>query len=304
MQATSDQALLPTNPSFAGHQTFALRAGWLKKGIDALGDPEDEGATPFLRDDAIVALGVGKNMVQSIRHWLLVTGMARLAGRDLEPTELGTALFGSPTTDGWDPYLEDPASLWLLHWRLAGPAGAAFSWVWTFNCCREYEFSRASLADSILAAATGYVAKTPSRETVMRDVECLLHTYAMPPVSSVGDELDCPLRNLGLIEHSYERLYRFRTGPKPHLPQGVFLYALCDYWRWRQADGPVSLWELAYAEGSPGAVFKLDEDSLLEYLDRTDGQTFIFEDTPQVRHVRLVADAPPDPLEVLRSYYV
>ena len=31
--------LLPTQPSFAGHGTFALRSGWLKKGLDALRAP-------------------------------------------------------------------------------------------------------------------------------------------------------------------------------------------------------------------------------------------------------------------------
>ena len=69
-------SLLPPNPSFAGHQTFAVRSGWLKKGLDGLSDPTAGGATLFTRDDALVTLGVGKNMVQSIRHWLLVTRMA------------------------------------------------------------------------------------------------------------------------------------------------------------------------------------------------------------------------------------
>ena len=60
-------------PKFAGHETFTLRYGWLKKAVDATGkDPE-----VFLRDDALVTLGVGKNMVRSIRHWCISTRLAQ-----------------------------------------------------------------------------------------------------------------------------------------------------------------------------------------------------------------------------------
>ena len=61
----------PTSPSFAGHETFTLRYGWLKKAVDAV----HEDPIVFTRDDALVRLGVGKNMVRSIRHWGLATGI-------------------------------------------------------------------------------------------------------------------------------------------------------------------------------------------------------------------------------------
>lgn len=54
---------------FSGHQTFAFRYGWLEKGVRGVA------ACPslFSEDDALVRLGVGKNMVDSIRHWCQVT---------------------------------------------------------------------------------------------------------------------------------------------------------------------------------------------------------------------------------------
>ena len=56
---------------FSGHQTFAFRYGWLEKGVKGVA------ASPgiFAAEDAIVQLGVGKNMVESIRHWCLATQM-------------------------------------------------------------------------------------------------------------------------------------------------------------------------------------------------------------------------------------
>jgi len=97
--------------SFSAHETFPFRYSWLKKGFDAV----QEDPSVFLRDDAITTLGVGKNMVRSIRHWCLTAGVLA-EGRDggaLRPTDLGILLLAD---DGLDPYLEDPATLWILHW--------------------------------------------------------------------------------------------------------------------------------------------------------------------------------------------
>lgn len=82
---------------FSGHETFACRYAWLPKALQAIqNDPRvfaDE-------DQAIVELGVGKNMVRSIRFWVEATGMAKPARDGLEPTKLGLRIFG---TKGWDP---------------------------------------------------------------------------------------------------------------------------------------------------------------------------------------------------------
>ena len=88
--------------TFSGHETFPFRYPWLKKGLDAV--LEDPGV--FQRDDALTTLGVGKNMVRSIRHWCLTAGIlaeGRQGAGVLSPTELGTLLLAD---DGLDPYLE------------------------------------------------------------------------------------------------------------------------------------------------------------------------------------------------------
>ena len=116
----------PASGSFSGHETFALRSPWLKKGMDGLARHQDI----FGREDALVELGVGKNMVRSIRHWCLATGVleegpaaAGSRSRPLRASALGLRLLSD---DGWDPFLEDDASLWLLHWHLATTEGEAY----------------------------------------------------------------------------------------------------------------------------------------------------------------------------------
>lgn len=306
-------ALLPASPSFAGHQTFAMRSGWLKKGLDALQSPEAGAGALFTREDALVTLGVGKNMTVSIRHWLLTTRMARecvgASGRLLEPTPLGNALFGTPRSSGWDPFLEDDATLWLLHWLLTGPGSRAFSWVWIFHFFREYEFTRETLTDAVFRAAVNRVARPPSRATIERDVQCFLHTYVAPEGSGAvsEDSLDCPLSALGLIRPGYSAHYRFQIGSRPTLPPAIFCYALSEFWEWKYPGGQaLSLWDIAYAEGSPGVAFKLDEDTVLAYLDRIEETTqgaWRFEDTVLVRQVVRARPEPVDGMYLLREYY-
>src|SRR4051794_23239788 len=92
-----------------------MRYAWLKKAVDAAA------VTPslFASDDAMAVLGVGKNMVRSIRFWALATSVLeevpKTRGVELRPTQFGKSLFGE---QGFDPFLEDAASLWLLHWRI------------------------------------------------------------------------------------------------------------------------------------------------------------------------------------------
>lgn len=93
--------------SFSGHETFQCKSLWLKKGYDFIKDGKK-----FTSDNAVVNLGVGKNMVSSIRYWMKVFGMTK----NDENTLLADYLFD--TNNGKDPFVEDLGTLWLLHYML------------------------------------------------------------------------------------------------------------------------------------------------------------------------------------------
>jgi hypothetical protein len=63
---------------FAKHETFYIREGWLFKGMAEIKKAEDEGqrSTIFLDPDAPERLGIGQNMVRSLRFWMLAIGLA------------------------------------------------------------------------------------------------------------------------------------------------------------------------------------------------------------------------------------
>ena len=93
---------------FSGHESFPCKTLWLKKGYDFVRNEND-----FNSPNAVISLGVGKNMVSSIRYWLKAFGITD-ATENL--TEIGNYLFDEE--NGRDKYLEDLATLWLLHFNI------------------------------------------------------------------------------------------------------------------------------------------------------------------------------------------
>ncbi len=262
-----------SSPSFARHETFHPRYGWIHKGFAAA----SKNSNIFLESDATVTLGVGKNMVSAIRFWSAAFKVLREVPNPdrprvsiSQPTAFGRALLSE---DGWDPYLEDAGSLWLLHWRLLEPTSIAPAWWVTFNAFAPLQFDEAQLTAHIgdLAAAAGWPSVVHA--SIKKDVDCMLRMYTARRQGRQGldDVLDCPFRELGLIEAvpGEARTWRFGIGDKQNLPDAIVVYACLDFAA-RVAPGASSMTvaRLAADRGSPGSVFKLTEAVLHETLRR------------------------------------
>jgi hypothetical protein len=268
---------------FARHETFHPRFGWLKKGFDRAS--REPGV--FLEEEAPVRLGVGKNMVRSIRYWCQAF---KLLASD-SPTEFGQQLLGER---GWDSFLEDPASLWLLHWKLLEPPCYATTWEFVFNQFRAVEFSDQELLNQ-LGEYRDRIAPRMAESSLRKDISCLLRMYTQQPSrSSVSeDSLDCPFAELGLLYPAgNSRTYGFRMGQKPTLPAAVVVYACLHYAdRVIAGQGRIPIGKLLYDPGSPGQVFRLTESALdaaiavfadgtLGISDAAGKREFFFRDEP------------------------
>ncbi|KOP25470.1 hypothetical protein AMR41_17550 [Hapalosiphon sp. MRB220] len=250
----------PVNPVFANHETFHPRFGWLKKGFDAV----NRNPGIFLQDDAPVRLGVGKNMVRAIRYWC---SAFKIIDKNHLPTSFGDKLLGN---NGWDPYLEDPASLWLLHWYLLKPTCEAAAWYYIFNVFRDLEFTK----EDILAGLKDYIGnfnKTIAESSFIKDVNCILRMYAAQDFSRnnapIEDSIDCPFNELGLIRH-FGKNYQFKIGAKVNLPAQIIVATCLEYASWVSQDSKtINIRRLLYDEGSPGMVFKLTENILCAAIE-------------------------------------
>jgi hypothetical protein len=294
---------------FSGHQTFAFRYGWLEKGVRGV----EEYPALFFRDDALVILGVGKNMVESIRHWCQVAQLiepgpdaGKNTARSLQPTKIARKLL----LDGdWDPFLEDDASLWLIHWLIATNPSIGTAWQLLFARYNRPDFTHREIISYIHDFAAKEGLKV-SDSVITRDVDCLIRTYVAGSGSkkqTVAEEtFACPLLQLNLIQPSPDgELYRFAIGPKPSLPASVFAYALHDHFGRREnRSETMSIQECLYGEASPGQVFKLDENSLIEYVDRledTMGGSVILDETAGLKQIYRRRNY--DPVKVMDNYY-
>jgi len=255
------QHLVGITPVFARHETFHPRFGWLKKGFDAI----CQNPASFLAEDAHIKLGVGKNMAKSIRYWC---GAFKLVN-DLYATDFGNQLLGE---NGFDPYMEDPASLWLLHWNLLKNLSEqpcmATAWYYTFFLFRQNEFTQESLLNGLKDYCDRHFSGRIAESSLKKDVTCLLRMYVKQGagVSLNEDNLDCPFAELGLIVGDSRHL-GFRIGQKPNLLPEIIVAVCLDYAS-RGGQQTISISRLLYDVGSPGMAFKLTESALCDAIEQ------------------------------------
>jgi hypothetical protein len=294
--------------SFSGHETFPLRFSWLKKAVDAV----ERDAKVFSADEALATFGVGKNMVRAIKHWARATGVIENDSGErgaVQVTPFGRRLFGA---EGADPFCEDPATLWVLHWHLCRTAGRSTLWHFVFGHWRSSSASGALELDALQPALRQWLADThddtpPAASTLRRDLRCLRACYApdRSERSNLEDVVGCPLASLGLIQKT-GGLYRLRQGHQTALPADIFAYVVLDYWR-RRAPGSetLALQDLLSERASPGRILLVDEDqafALIEEVEHQADAPFVYRDTAGIRQLYLQADSL-DPAAALTRYY-
>lgn len=281
---------------FSGHETFPCRYAWLPKAVSGLTD------NPRLfteEDDAMVELGVGKNMVRAIRFWADATFVAEQGDDGMRVTEFGRELFGA---NGHDPFLEDIRTLWLIHWMLSSAVEEPlFAWHYLLNFWHQSDFTRSEVLQTFDRESLR-LGKKLSPVTLEHHFTTFLHTY-LPTRGAKGeileDNLDCPLTELAIIlkvgdrttadSNRREPIFAFRVEEKTEISPQLFVYSLDDFWRKRRShDATLSFREVAVGESSPGQVFKLPEAAIrdrLETIERDSDGIFIYQESsalPQV----------------------
>jgi hypothetical protein len=120
------------------------------------------------------------------------------------------------------------------------------------------------------------------------------------------DTFDCPLVELGLIREIEQDLYQFVRGPKPSLPDAIFVFALLDFWRQSASQQQTLSFEsVLHGAGSPGGAFKLTENVLAERLEGLPGWARLTYDDTAGRRLILRRDPRTniDPLMILTRHY-
>lgn len=203
---------------FSGHESFTCKTLWLKKGYDFINNDNN-----FNAPDAVVQLGVGKNMVASIRYWMRAFGLTKTD--ILQPI----ANYLLDSNRGKDPYMEDLGTLWLLHFLLVRTGEATlYNLLFTQLQRERKSFDRQHVANFVKRVMTEEGKQTQYNEnTVKKDIGTLVLNYVLPQKSKALDDYSSLLIDLELIRMDADgKSYLFNIEGKRPIPWQIFLYAI------------------------------------------------------------------------------
>ncbi len=289
---------------FGGHETFHIREGWLRKGLQLLHDDPAKLVDEYAAD----WLGVGRNMAKSIRHWLVASELATLEGTSRKPGALAPTRLASLIHE-CDPYFLETGTWWALHANLVRSTQHALTWNWFFNHFRVGRFEKPVCLQGLKRHLEGQKVRLPSPKTLDRDVSCLLSTYGrkLPPTSDdPEDALECPMVDLGLLTFYRDSgVYELHLGPK-QAPAAVLGYALSRAFRSElmgKKHFDIGIRDAVVHPSSVGAVFALTAESLFEMMSAAESQIdgLSIVGLASQRAIRL--QVMPEDLDWLKLYY-
>ena len=249
-----------------GHESFAIRDGWLTKGMSTI----KKDNRVFKVNAGADALGVGTNMAKSIRYWLKAANLVTdSSAKGVSLTELGEAIFEN------DPYLEDVFSLWIIHINIAANIRLATSWNLFFNELGiRSSFTREDLFELMKAALSEFTGEQALSERSIRD-DCgvLLQMYSGG--SGKNDDPEekktSPFENLGLISRTGGR-YTKKRPPVDLIDPLVILYMIVDK---LNANGSMQIDHVVDGRDMPGKLLNLNRIVVNRYLDDLQKQKMI-----------------------------
>lgn len=278
--------------TFSGHESFPCKTLWLKKGYDFVVQGRD-----FNAPEAVIHLGVGKNMVASIRYWLRVFGICK----NDQPTQLGNYLFDD--AKGKDKYIEDLATLWLLLFNLVFNQEATLYNLFFCGYQKGHtQFERDQISTYIkLEMIEAGKQNFFNENTVKKDVAVLLQNYALPRKAQSNEDFSSMLIDLDLIRQNAEgKGYYFNIDGKRKVMKEIFMYALLAL-KEREGDNTISY---DTVQDEIGLAFCMQDHETIEMLKQLskDYHKYIsYSDNAGIRMVQFIKDL--DKEQVLNDYY-
>jgi len=284
-----------TKYTFSGHDSFQCRQLWLKKGYDYVQEGKN-----FNDEDAVVQLGVGKNMVSSIRFWLKAFNI--IDNKDII-TEFGYRLFDDD--NGYDPFLEDEASLWLLHYQLV-KNGFASIYSIIFNEFRKEKlfFNKETFVNYVKRFGKSNPDLNFNENTVAKDFIVFANLYKNDPESKdVEDSFSGILSEIELLKTTgkgKEEQFYIENAERDNLPEAVVLYAILDNSNYGNS---ISLNSLEFDLNSPGSIFALNRSGLMNKISEivSEYKDITFTDQAGIKELQFKKKS--DAFTILDTYY-
>ena len=283
--------LKPNKVSFGRNETFNLRYSWLNKGLKEF----KENTNIFVSDAAPLVLGVGKNMVNSIKYWLGAYQIIDFSTDTAVQTDFGELI------DKYDPYLENPATLWLLHWKLCTNPDNATFYYWFFNYFKKTKFTKIELINEVVEWLDDKGCKKISPSTIDRDTLLLLKTFSnsSEETKNFEESLENPFYALNLLSKNTDGSYSTIYEPRESINIQVLGMCLIEVFESTEVNDLLNqsakrlqmpIGEFLYEIPSITKIFRINETyfyQLLEELISEYPNVFSFTDTAGQKIIEL-----------------
>ena len=287
---------------FSGHDTFHCKEQWILKGLQLF--EKEGGIGIFKEQEAIPLLGVGKNMVRSIHHWLRAFGVL---DNDNNISEFAKKLF---LEEKLDPFLENDGSLWLLQYHLCKTNHSSiFQLIFSsyFSDKATLDFSEYQILNFVNRLLSDNEQKEVAEKTLNSDFKVFIRTYVSPNKNdkTVEDDLSAPLLSLNLVSDTGRKntanqsVYRLNRGFQESISIEVFAYCLLTEF---ESEKSINRNEIRKTVGSYLCLSGEGLDEIIEKLCDKYSQ-FVYKNDAGVRQIQIRNNSKEFKNNMLKKHY-
>jgi hypothetical protein len=287
---------------FSGHDTFHCKEQWILKGVQLIDSQSDKNI--FKESKAIPLLGVGKNMVRSIHHWLRAFG---IINKENKINEFANLLF---LAGRLDPYLENDGSLWLLQYYLCKTNHSSiFQLIFSsyFSDKATLDFSEYQILNFVNRLLTDKDQKEIAEKTFNSDFKVFIRTFVSPVKNekTVEDDFNAPLLSLNLVADtgrknaSNQSVYRLNRSVKDNITSEIFGYCLLSEF---ENESSVNYDKIRKTIGAYLCLSNEGLEILIDKLCEEHG-AFVYKDDAGVRQLQIKNNSIEFKNEILKRHY-
>ena len=236
------------------HESFSIREGWLTKGLLAV----KNNTKVFSSEDATDILGIGTNMVKSLKYWLYATNLICDEKNSIKITELGDLILK------YDPYMEDQFTWWMIHVNLLLNQDDFYVGNLFFNKVISKNFSKQEVYD-IVSDILDSKKLEYNDKILVDEINMIIKTYVIDDsTDNPENNFNCPLADLELLKRNSKDNYEQLKPNYRNLDYLIVYYLLIHIMDGREY---ISIDDFVKAQNGPARILNLDKNTCNDYLD-------------------------------------
>ncbi|PGV47032.1 DUF4007 family protein [Bacillus sp. AFS037270] len=280
---------------FGQHQSFYLRTYWLRKAIQQI---ELENRF-FYEKNASELIGLGSNMVASLKHWIVATEICETMKNEADNKVVHRKSAFGEIFNAYDPYIEFNDTASIIHYHLVDDIEPCTAWYWFFNVYDKASFEKEeALNDFIAWLNKSYDAKN-STITLERDLECLIKQYySKNKLIDPEEVIQSPLAPLNLLEEKNGRVYK-KSPNYEDIGLTALMYVLLKHGQYE-----ISINEIEKSKNLWGKVFNLQRSEIVKAIEQLVSKSKYPLEFDRTNRLDLVRVKQVDPIEFLKEEYI